>query len=273
MKEPFRTQFRELIRLGAFSQDIHDVPEPLGYAVASRAITNRYIERETDRVETNQKSIVPLLEHFVGTTPMVLDVGCNTGGTTVALSLSRMLRAEQVVGVDPNRTALDAAWVRAAGYDVEPSRLRFEAIRPKEPLPFSDCRFDLTTCVSVLEFVSKQSTRQALAAEMQRVTRPGGYIFIITPCPWKMRELHSRRLFGDFRRRDGYPWSSTPSAIRRMFGGCDRIPVSGFVLRQLLLRKGIPGSRVLCMLSHLVVPWLRWQNHLFRKPAQGNENT
>src|SRR6266446_1543850 len=104
MKEPFRSQFRELIRLGASSQDIHDASEPVGYAVASCAVGDRYIEREVGRVEAHQKSLLPLLEHFVGKVSSVLDVGCNTGGTTVALALSGVLRAEEVIGVDPNRT-------------------------------------------------------------------------------------------------------------------------------------------------------------------------
>jgi SAM-dependent methyltransferase len=265
MKEPFLSQFREQIRLGASSQDVHDTSEQVGYAATSSAVRASAVEREVNRVEAHRKSLLPLLECFVGPLTSVLDVGCSTGGTTVGLALSKVLRAKEVVGVDPNLIALEAARVRAKGYDVEPGRIRFDAITPKESLPYSDCQFDLTTCVSVLEFVSEQSTREALATEIQRVTRPGGYIFIATPSPWRAREFHSRRLLGHVRRRKGYPWSSTPSAIRRMFSRCEQISVNNFVVRDILDRRRIPGAGLISIISPLVAACLPWQKHLFRK--------
>lgn len=265
MKEPFRSRFREMVRLGAATQDIHDAREPVGYAAPHSTSTDRYIDREVRRVEAHQNSLLPLLERFVGEASSILDVGCSTGGTTVALALSPVLQATEVVGVDPNRRALEAARVRVQGYAVNPSHIRFEEITPKESLPFPDSRFDLTTCVSVLEFVSERPTREFLASELQRVTKPGGYVFLATPSPWRVHEFHSHRLFGHFRPRTGYPWSSTPSAICRAFGRCERIPVSAFVVRDILHRQQVPAAWLLSSLFPLVAVCLPWQKHLFRK--------
>lgn len=265
MKEPFRSRFQELVREGASNQDIHDVTEAVGYATSQGMAGDRYIERELRRVEAHQHSLLPLLEHFVGQAPSILDVGCNTGGTTVALALSPILHADEVVGVDPNRTALEAARVRSQGYDIPLSRIQFEGISPDVPLPFPTGRFDLTTCVSVLEFVSESSSRKFLTAELQRVTKPGGYVFLATPSPWRIREFHSRRLLGHFRHRLGYPWSSTPSAIRDMFRQCEQIPLSAFVVSDLLHRRHVPGARWFSPLSPVLAACLPWQKYLFRK--------
>jgi len=40
------------------------------------------------RVELHRESLNPLLERFVARAPRILDVGCGTGATTVAMALS-----------------------------------------------------------------------------------------------------------------------------------------------------------------------------------------
>lgn len=265
MKEPFLSQFRELIRAGASSQDIHDATGSVGYAASRSAQANRFVEREVARVGAHQESLLPLLEHHVGRAPSILDVGCSSGGTTVALALSRALQASEIVGIDPNLSAIAAARVRAQGYDIEPNRLRFEGTKPQQPLPFADCAFELTTCVSVLEFISERSGRQFLTSELRRVTKPGGYIFVATPSPWRLREFHSGRFLGHLLHRDGYPWASTPWAIRRMFHDCEPVQIGGFVMND-ILRRHLPKAQSLSVLSSLLVPYLPWQKHLYRKP-------
>lgn len=266
MKEPYLSKFREMVRVGASSQDIHDVAASVGYAARSESGAE-YVEREVGRVEAHKKSLLPLLEHFVGRAPAILDVGCNSGGTTVALALSAVLNAEEIIGVDPNLTALEAARVRVSGYDIPPGLVHFESIAPKAQLPFPDDRFDLTTCVSVLEFVTEQSAREHLISELVRITKRGGYIFLATPNSWRLREFHSRRLLGHFRRHEGYPWSSTPAAIRRMFHGCERIPLSAFVISNMLRQRNVPVFWNAPLVSCLASACLPWQKHLFRKRA------
>lgn len=261
MDEPHRSLFAALIRGGAASQDIHGAPA-VAFAASDGFADEAYLAREIGRVEAHRRSLLPLLEAHLGSTPSILDVGCNTGGTTLALALSEHLDARSVVGVDPNAAAVEAARVRQRGHGIDDARVRFEAIAAGEPLPFADGAFDLVTVVSVLEFVGTRAAREAFAREIERVTCRGGHVFVATPNPWRLRELHSRRWFGDLRHRDGFPWASSAPAIRRLFAGFDQVPTDRHVATALFARHRLPGPGP-------VAPWvvatLPWQKHLFRK--------
>ncbi len=167
------------------------------------------------------------------------------------------------MGVDPNRQSIEAARIRARGYDLE--NVQFAEIEAGKPLPFSDGRFHLTVCVSVIEYVSTQEGRNALALELERVTRPGGFIFVATPNPLRLRDYHTGRFLGEFRRREGYPWSPRPWELRRMFPACRRIPLDAYRVAELLGRRGWPGARLLAPVSGLIGRLFPWQKLLFRK--------
>lgn len=262
MTEPHRSAFAAMIRAGASSRDIHDAAAGTGFAAECGHVDDAYLQREIDRVETHRQRMLPLLEMHLGATASILDIGCNTGGTTLALALSERLAAREVVGVDPNHAALDAARVRLLGHGLDPARVRFEAIEAGRLLPFADGHFDLVTIVSVFEFVGSAAARTALAGEIQRVTRSGGHIFVATPNPWRLRELHTRRWFGDLRRRQGFPWASSPAAIQRMFDACDEVPIARDLASRLCARHGLPDPGIA---SALVVAAMPWQKHLYRR--------
>ncbi len=220
MREPYRSRFVQLVRDGAASRDIHDSDGRGAYdrdAVA--AASDRFIARELERVRQHAGGLCVPLVRRLGGARRVLDVGCGTGGTTVALALSA-LGAAEVVGIDAALRTLDAARVRALGHGLDEPRVRFVHVPAGTRLPFDDARFDLVTCVSVLEFVTTDAGRRALLAEMLRVLRPGGHLYLATPNPLRLREYHSRRWFGDYRRTAGYPWSSGPASLRGMLPGC-----------------------------------------------------
>jgi SAM-dependent methyltransferase len=265
MIEPFQTRFRQMIRRGASSQDIHDVALSHGYASVKENLSDAYVDREVARVDAHRRSLLPLLEHFVGPVGTILDIGCNTGGTTVALAMSAPLAAREVVGIDPNASALEAAVLRRDGHALDATRVRFEAIVAGQPLPFADASFDLVTLVSVLEFVSTPTARAALIREMERVTRPGGFIYVSTPSPWRLRELHSRRILGHLRRRAGYPWSSSARFIRRAFASSDALPTERFTLAAVLGRLGLGRLGPRLLPARLLAGWLPWQKHLMRR--------
>jgi SAM-dependent methyltransferase len=267
MREPYLSHFRSLIRAGASVQDIHDVGKGVGYAAGSVAVSAEYVEREVGRVGSHQASLCPLLERYVGRARRVLDVGCNTGGTTLAVALSPVLNPEKVVGVDPNATAVHAASVRARGYELAEERVSFLRIEPGRPLPFEGASFDLTMCVSVLEFVTTLAARVELVREMRRVTAPGGYVYLATPSPYHLRELHTRRVLGDFFRRDGYPWACTPGQLKAMFNGCELVRLHGYLAEKLVRKIKLPAAAVPGGLARCVTPLLRWQKLLARVPA------
>lgn len=264
MAEPYLSDFRVLVRAGASVQDIHDIRGDAGYASADALASEAYVEREVARVRMHQRSLCPLLEKYVGRVENVLDVGCSTGGTTVAVALSPVLKPGRVVGVDPNGRAVEAARVRGLGYHLDTERLSFQHTRAGERLPFPDGNFDLTLCVSVLEFVSTLDGRFQLVSEMRRVTRQGGYVYLSTPSPFHLRELHSGVLLGDFIRRDGFPWASTPRQIRSMLTGCELVALDGYLVEQMLRRLKASRLPVPRGLIRTVMPLLRWQKVLAR---------
>ncbi len=109
----------------------------------------------------------------------VLDVGCGSGRHTAAAR--RRLPAACVVGMDRTPTELSAARERL--------RLHEQLERPNGgragllagdvlDLPFPAASFDLVICCEVLEHVSDD--RRA-AAELARVTRPGGILVVSVP--------------------------------------------------------------------------------------------
>jgi SAM-dependent methyltransferase len=261
MREPFLSEFVSAVREGAAARDIHDASREVGFA-ALRAgpVSEAFVGREVGRVGLHLKRLCPLLERHVGRAVSILDVGCGTGATTVALALSR-LAADRVVGVDPNALSVAAARLRALGHGLDAGRVEFRVIHSGAPLPFADAEFDLTVSVSVLEFISRPGGRAFFASELVRVTRPGGHVFLSTPNDFRLREHHTGRWLGNFRRSDGHPWSSTPRAIRRMFHGCQAVTtaateVAGHLPAPLRWAAGV--ARISPGLASLAMPWRRF---------------
>lgn len=262
MRQPHLDEFKELVRRGAGTLDIHDANSESSYTVSIEAY-DELVEREVGRVDLHLRSMVPLLEAHVGRAARILDVGCSTGGTAVAMALSEKLAAEVIIGVDPNEESLVAARVRAQMHDVA-DRVSFETTRPGAPLPFDDASFDLVICVSVLEYVHRLDDRRALVDEMKRVVRPGGHILLITPSPFRLRDYHTKRILGDLRRRDGYPWSSTPAQLEKMLDGCDITWMRAWQIGHGLRKLGVPVGELPEQLGFLGLA-LPWQKVLARK--------
>ncbi|WP_428263168.1 class I SAM-dependent methyltransferase [Haliangium sp.] len=259
----YHARLAKLIQLGAGTLDIPASSAETPFTKEIEAPPD-LIQRELDRVALHQRSMNVLLEDFVGPVDRVLDVGCGTGATTVAMALSSLLGPEEVIGVDPNRRSLEAAEVRALAHGVA-DKCRFQAIEPGVPLPFEDDSFPLVTCVSVLEYLDEPAARQALINDLIRVTMPGGYVFLATPSPWRLLDYHGKRLLGDWRRRPGFPWASPPWALAAMFHGCELISVRGHQVEHGLRKRGLPASLLPHRVSELAGWALPWQKLLARK--------
>ena len=249
-----------LLRDHAASRDIHDEGSDRGFASGKGEASAAFIQREIDRVATHERSLVPLLAK-VGRAPHILDFGCGTGGTTLALATSLALAPTLVVGVDVNPSVIEAAKVRAASFGLAAPAVELRAIAPGR-LPFDDASFDLAVTVSVLEFITDPIGRRHAVEELARVLRPRGYLFIATPRPW-LREYHSGRWLGDVVRAPGSPWSSPTRQLRSWLPGWE-LQSLGDELAGIAGAKARPFVKVG---AARVLPYLtRWQKLLLRKP-------
>ena len=259
MDEPYRSRFIALLQNGAACRDIHDT-KGLGSFDSPKQVrvSERFIEREIGRVQVHAAGLCTTLVDHVGTARRILDVGCGTAGTTVALALSA-LSPEHITGIDADASTLEAARTRAKGYGLADERVDFRHVPAGHALPFDDHQFDLVTCVSVLEFLSTGEYRNRFISELLRVLKTGGHLFLATPNPFVLHEYHSRRLLGDWRRNPGYPWSSPPWSLQRMLAGQERIPLARYRMQR------HPRLRKVAVAAPLAQWAFPWQQVLTRK--------
>jgi 2-polyprenyl-3-methyl-5-hydroxy-6-metoxy-1,4-benzoquinol methylase len=137
--------------------------------------------------EVQERARLARLEALLGAEALqgrVLNVGCGTGGFNAAAA---------------------AAGARVAGVDAGADAIAICSLRPRvglgfaraaaESLPFSDGVFDVVHCFSVIEHVASV---EATVAEMVRVTRRGGAIYVHTPNAWSWWEGHYKVFWAPF---------------------------------------------------------------------------
>jgi SAM-dependent methyltransferase len=130
---------------------------------------------DADRyVGAKARMLVDLAERQVGPAEglRVLDVGCGPGSTDAFLEGA----FAELRGVDVSEGMVEQAarrnpWASYSSYE------------PGEPLPHADGSVDLSFAICVFHHVPIEQ-RPALAAEMARVTRPGGIVAIYEHNPW-----------------------------------------------------------------------------------------
>jgi SAM-dependent methyltransferase len=115
----------------------------------------------------------------------LLNVGCGTGGFNLVAEAA----GARTVGVDADAEAIAICALKAA-------RGGGRFVRAAaERLPFRDSAFDVVYCFSAIEHVESV---EASVAEMVRVTRPGGLIYVHTPNAWSWYEGHYKVLWAPF---------------------------------------------------------------------------
>jgi SAM-dependent methyltransferase len=111
----------------------------------------------------------------------VLDVGCSVGSIEMLFHLEHpeCARGASIEGVDISPEAI----ARARGLNLP--NCTFQAY-DGTTLPFADGSFDLAIAIEVIEHVAD---KPGLIAQIFRVLRPGGRVFLTTPNPqcWALR--------------------------------------------------------------------------------------
>jgi SAM-dependent methyltransferase len=108
----------------------------------------------------------------------VLDIGCGDAGVIIALAEA----GARASGLELDSASLARARVRAEEHGVQ-LELR-EGVA--EALPFPAGTMDLVILDNVLEHVSD---RPGTLAEIRRVLRPGGLLYMVTPKPFSLYSL------------------------------------------------------------------------------------
>jgi SAM-dependent methyltransferase len=143
----------------------------------------QWLEHFDRRVDECRKIADELAQHRPLRGARALDVGCQTGALACVLAE----RGAIVTGVEPEDWVLEAARLRAQGWDV-PATFRTAV---GEALPFESGSFDLVTFVDVIEHC--RDAHQCLR-EIARVLAPGGVAYVYGPnrlAPeWLARDPH-----------------------------------------------------------------------------------
>jgi SAM-dependent methyltransferase len=215
------------------------------------------------RVVAFRQRLVPQILAFTDLRDLdVLDFGCGTGSSTVALWERARDCRFTALDVDPD--GIEIARLRFRHHEIE-DRV---ALRPIDPvrrvgdLPFAGGSFDFVLANGVLEHVVPFSTRAAVVGEMWRLLRPGGLLFISeTPnplwpidrhttglplLPWLPSGMAARLAVAAGRHRPGADLDARGRrgmsyfAIKRAVGDCEVLNLT--VARNRLQPAGPPGG-------------------------------
>jgi len=143
-------------------------------------------------VEHHQKYLIPHLRRYI--TPdvqTVLDFGCGSGGSTIALALE--FPGLEIIGTDVDNREIEIARCRRRCYGIDAKRCSFLFELANKRLAFWGNDFDLCICSSVLEYVTDPAARRFCVQEMVRLVKPGGLLFFSMPNRLYPFEIHTRK--------------------------------------------------------------------------------
>ncbi len=150
------------------------------------------LERDYLRVvDHHLEHLIPRVARYIGPdVRRVVDFGCGSGGSAIALAL--VYPNVTCIGTDIDPSEVTMARERASLYGVA-DRCEFHFVSPGQPLPIQSDSFDFCQCSSVLEYVVDMEARQFCVREMARLLRPNGLLFCSVPNRLYPVEIHTRK--------------------------------------------------------------------------------
>lgn len=127
--------------------------------------------RERNRPSGGIKTVHTVaVNAFIDDTKRMLEIGSNTGFTSVNMSL---LTGCEVIGIDPNPPSVDEA--KAYAKELNADKVSFQTASALT-LPFDDASFDVVWSSNVTSFIGDKN--QAIA-EYLRVLKPNGILVVV----------------------------------------------------------------------------------------------
>ncbi len=150
------------------------------------------LERDYLRiVDHHLQHLLPLLSSCMEAgVRRVLDFGCGSGGSAIALAM--VYPNVHCYGTDIDEDEIAVARERAHLYHVA-DRCEFHHVKACEPLPFAEEYFDLSLCSSVIEYATENAVRMFCVREMVRLVAQRGFLFFSVPNRLYPFEIHTRK--------------------------------------------------------------------------------
>jgi ubiquinone/menaquinone biosynthesis C-methylase UbiE len=141
-------------------------------------------------VDHHLEHLLPQIQRYIGpSTRRVLDFGCGSGGSAIALTM--VYPELTCVGTDIDEDQIEVAKRRAKLYGVQ-HRCEFHCVAESAPLPLADKSFDFCQCSSVLEYCLGD-VRRFCIDEMVRLVKLNGLLFFSVPNRIYPFEIHTRK--------------------------------------------------------------------------------
>ena len=175
---------------------------PKRFEISSEALNRDYLRV----VESHLQHLIPRLQCCIEPgTRRVLDFGCGSGGSAIALAM--VYPDIYCYGADIEADEIAVARERAELYEVA-DRCEFHHVGEGQPLPFPDSFFDLCQCSSVLEYVVDPDARKFCVQEMVRLIAPDRLLFVSVPNRLYPFEVHSW-----WRGKPNWGWNYFPKLL------------------------------------------------------------
>jgi len=140
-------------------------------------------------VKQHLQNLIPRMQPYMDSgIRRVLDFGCGSGGSSIALALA--YPEVRCFGTDIDAAEIEVAKERAALYGVA-DRCEFFHVDINQELPFAQGSFDLSLCSSVLEYAVQKDARMFCVQQMVRAVSKRGLLFFSVPNRIYPFEIHT----------------------------------------------------------------------------------